>query len=110
VLLYTLEQAPHERRIIEQCLRERLPFPQAIQKAPELWMGLELFYSAFLDLDGDRPSGWSLMRIPWTVMADYAHAYNIVDEQREDLFYLVREMDKAYVAHMDKKSKKKKKK
>lgn len=73
-------------------------------------MGLELFYSAFLDLDGDRPSGWSVRPIPWTIMIDYCQAYNIVDEQREDLLYLVRAMDRAYIKHTNQKEKKKKKK
>ena len=108
-MLYTLEQAPNERRIIEQCLRERLPFPQAIEKAPELWIGLELFFGAFLDLDGDRPSGWSVRSIPWTIIMDYCQAYNIVDEQRDDLFYFVRAMDRAYIKRETDRQKKKKK-
>ena len=107
MLLYTLEQSPHEKKIIQQCLRERLPFPQAIQKAPDLWIGLELFFGAFLDLDGDRPSGWSMRPIPWTSLMNYAEAYNIVDEQREDLFYYVRAMDKAYVKRINEQTKKK---
>lgn len=107
MLLYTLEQAPHEKKIIQQCLRERLPLPQAIQKAPDLWIGLELFFGAFLDLDGDRPSGWSMRPIPWTSLMNYAEAYNIVDEQREDLFFYVRAMDRAYIKRMDEKTKKK---
>jgi len=108
-LLYTLEQGPVERRIIEQCLRERLPFPQAIQKAPDLWIGLELFFGAFMDLDGDRPSGWTVRPIPWTVIMDYAQAYNITGEQREDLLHFVRAMDKAYIERETKKQKRKKK-
>lgn len=93
---------------MQTCLRERLPFPQAIANAPDLWMGLELFFSAFLDLDRDRPSGWTMRPIPWTVIIDYAQAYNIVDEQREDLLYFVRAMDKAYMAYVAKKEKRKK--
>ena len=109
-MLYTLEQGPVERNIIQQCLRERLPFPQAIQKSPELWIGLELFFGAYLDLDGDRPSGWTVRPIPWTILVDYCVAYSIVGEQREDLLYLVRAMDKAYIEHVTKKSKRKGKK
>jgi len=104
-----MEQGPYERNILEQCLRERLPIPQAIQNAPELWMGLELFFGAFLDLDGDRPSGWDIRPIPYLIMVDYCAAYNIVDEQREDLLYLVRAMDRAYIDHQKKKNKGQKK-
>jgi len=102
-----VEQGPVERRIIEQCLRERLPFPKRIANAPELWMGLELFYGAFLDLTTDRPMGWDARPIPWTAIRDYADAYDIRDEQREDLFDLVRAMDIAYLKHLEKKAKKK---
>lgn len=107
-MLYTVEQGPVERKIIEQCLRERLPFPRKIRDAPELWIGLELFFGAFIDLDGDRPSGWTLRPIPWARIMDYAEAYNIADEQREDLIFLVRMMDKAYLKHMEKKAQKNK--
>ena len=107
-MLYTLEQGPVEQGIIKTCLRERLPFPQAIQNAPELIMGLELFYGAYLDLDGDRPSGWTVRPIPWTVLVDYCVAYNITGEQREDLLYFVRRMDKAYIHHTTTKEKRKK--
>lgn len=107
-MLYTLEQGPVERKIINQCLRERLPLPQAIQKAPVLWLGLELFFGAFLDLDGDRPSGWNMRPIPLLTIVDYAKAYNITGEQREDLLYYVRGMDRAYMKHETKKGKRKK--
>lgn len=103
-----MEQGPGERKIIETCLRERLPFPKRIENAPELCLGLELFYSAWCDLDTDRPVGWNARPIPWTAMRDYADAYSITGEQREDLFYFVRAMDKAYLKYVDSKAKKSK--
>jgi len=106
-LLYSIDQGPQECKIIQQCLRERLPFPQAIQNAPQLQMGLELFFDAFLDLDGDRPPGWTTSPIPWAVVKDYAKAYNITGEQRDDLVFFVRRMDRAYLGHLEKKAKKK---
>jgi len=42
-------------------------------------------------------------------MMDYCQAYNIVDDQRDDLLYLVRAMDRAYIDHMAAKEKRKKK-
>ncbi len=71
-------------------------------------MGLELFWCAYGDLDGDRLSGWSTRPIPWAVIHQYAEAYDIVGEQRDDLFYLIRAMDKAYIKHLDGKNKKEK--
>lgn len=103
-------QGPVEKRIIEQCLRERLPFPKTIESAPELWIGSELWFGAFLDLDGDRPSGWDIRPIPWMVIKDYARTYDFEEDQANDLFYFVRGMDKAYIKHCQKKTKTGKKK
>jgi hypothetical protein len=72
-------------------------------------MGLELFYGAYVDLDGDRPAGWSTRPIPWGVIRDYGSAYGITGDQLDDLFYFIRAMDKAYIEHLNKKAKQKKK-
>jgi hypothetical protein len=105
-LLYALEQGPVEKRIIDQCMRERLPLPQRIQDAPELWIGLELYYGAFVDLNTCRPSGWGMCPIPWTAIADYASVYRITGEQKDDLFYFVRAMDAAFMGYCQDKEKK----
>jgi len=89
-------------------MRERLPLPKRIQNAPEMWIGLELYYGAFLDLNTCRPSGWSVCPIPWTAIADYAVAHEIKGEQRDDLFYFIRYLDSAYLKYYEKKNKSKK--
>jgi hypothetical protein len=88
-------------------MRERLPLPHAIQSAPDLWLGLELYYGAFVDLNTCRQSGWSVSPIPWTAIADYARAFRIEGEQRDDLFFFVRAMDTAYLEFCEKKAAKK---
>ncbi len=60
-------------------------------------MGLELYFTAWLELDPDRPSGWGVGPIPWRSIGDYAKVFKIQGEQRDDFFYLVRAMDNAYV-------------
>ncbi len=82
-------------------MQERLPLPQRIQDAPELWLGLDLYYGAFLDLNSCRPSGWGICPIPWTAIADYTEAYGITGEQRDDLFYFVRAMDTAFMKYQE---------
>jgi hypothetical protein len=75
-----------------------LPLPQAIQNAPELTIGLELYYGAFFDLDPDRPqSHGGLGPIPWSSIHSYAVAWALDEEQTDDLFYYVRQMDSAYL-------------
>lgn len=78
-------------------MRERLPLPQKIQNAPQLILGLELYYSAFIDLNSTRSLGMVPGPIPWPVIKGYAETYEFSEEQTEDLFYFVRSMDKAYL-------------
>lgn len=89
-------------------MRDRLPLPNRIQNAPVLWLGLEFFYSAFLDLNTCRPSGWNLGPIPWSAIADYANAMDVIGEQRDDLFFFVRSLDSAYLEYHEVKAKHKK--
>lgn len=95
-------QAPIEQRIIKQCLRERAPFPRKIRDAPRLHLGLELYYDAFWELSTCRAAGMSLGPIPWSAIKDYAETFELDEAQQEDLFYLVRAMDNAYLDHRSK--------
>lgn len=87
----------HERRILVQCLRERLPLPQKIQNAPELKLGLELYFGAFFDLNTCRPIGWSIAPIPWSSINDYARTFEFDELQTEDLFFYISHMDIAFI-------------
>lgn len=84
-------------------MRERLPLPRRIQDAPELHLGLEIYYDAFFDLHTCRPVGMGLGSIPWSVMKDYALTWGLDEDQMVDLFYYVRAMDKAYLDWVAKK-------
>lgn len=77
-------------------MRERLPLPGKIQNAPELELGLELFWSAFWDLNSSRPIGLDEGPIRWVDIWDYCDRMEIYDEQREDLLHHIKEMDQAY--------------
>ena len=102
-MLYTLEQGPVEKRIIEQCFRERLPLPMKIQNAPQLYLGLELYLGAYFDLQSCRPSGWGDAVIPWLTVDDYATRRGLDDEQREDLQVIVRRLDEEYLSYRESK-------
>ena len=86
-----------ERDIVEKCIRARQPFPNAILNAPELQIGLNLFYVAFLDLTSCRTLGYAQGPIPWLAIHHYCDAHDITGEQREDVFYHVSHLDKAYL-------------
>lgn len=79
---------------MEQCLREKIPFPQAIQNAPTLLQGLELFFVGFKDLANDRSSGGV---ITWSVIHEYSKNLGLGEEQKEAMHYHIQEMDNAYL-------------
>lgn len=94
-----------EEQIIEQCKARAIPLPEKIANKPFLWMGLELFYHAFFDLNTCRPVGMALCPIPWLCMRDYARTFEFDEDQEERLYYFIRQMDDAFLQYHDKKAK-----
>lgn len=84
----------------------RQPYPDAIANAPELMTGLNLFYTAFMDLTSCRALGYAQGPIPWLAIHHYCEAHEIEDEQREDMFYHVSRLDKTYLDWSAEKAKK----
>jgi hypothetical protein len=101
--LYQLQQGPTEKTIIEQCIRQRRPLPDALANAPELFFGLELYYIAFLEISTSRVAAGA--PVSWLSTSQYADALRLSDEQREDLFFFVSKMDEAYLNYQETKSK-----
>lgn len=101
-----LEQGPNEQKIIEQCVRQRKPLPQSIENAPELWLGNELFYCAFMDLNSERHVGFGEGPIPWSSVLHWCREYHIIGLQREDMHYHINKLDTAYLEHRAKQAKK----
>lgn len=89
-----MEQGKTAKSIIDQADRTGMELPEKLQNAPEVELGLGIFYDAFWDLDTCR---FELGPIPWTAIFTYCEQYEIYGEQREDMFFYVMEMDKAYL-------------
>lgn len=83
-----------------------MPLPQAIANAPELELGLDLFYLAFMDLTTCRSMGFGEGPIPWSAVRDYCDELGLEGEQRDDMFIHIRLMDTAYLNHRASKVKK----
>lgn len=82
-----------------------MPLPERIKTAPELFLGLDLYYRAFLDLTSCRNVGsGSEGPIPWIAILQWAEAYQLSGEQREDLFYHIGVMDDVYLKFKAKKA------
>lgn len=86
-------------------MREGSPLPQRIQNAPQLAFGMQMYFTAFLDLTSCRQLGMTLGPIPWTAVNDYAIDLGLDEESTEDLHHFVRAMDNVYVSHHSKKVK-----
>lgn len=73
--------------------------------APELFLGLELFYIGFLELTSCRSIGMAPGPIRTLDMMDYCDRNGIVDEQREDFLWLMTRLDQKYLEWSAKRAK-----
>ena len=80
------------------------PIPDVIKNAPEIPLGLELFYNAFSELNSSRQFGFSEGPIPWKAVHDYCCANEICGEQKDDLFFYVAELDDEYLSILKERS------
>lgn len=74
-----------------------MKLPDRIQNAPELNLGLELFYIGFLELTSCRVIGMGLGPIPMMAMLEYCEINGIDGEAREDFLWLLQRLDHKYL-------------
>lgn len=78
--------------------------PDRIVNKPKLAPGLVFFFDAFWELDTERSLA-DLAPIPWSKVIMYGKEHGLGVEDREDLLYLIREGDNAYLRRMAEKRK-----
>lgn len=100
-----LDLGPIEQTIAKQAMRAGAPLPDRIANAPELIPGLELYLNAFFDLDSDRTHVFAPTAIPWTSIHNYAVAFELDEQQTEDLFLFVKAMDSKHLKRVAEKMK-----
>lgn len=86
-----------EQRIIEAAIRRRQPLPDVIANAPELLLGLDTYYEAFVELSTCRTD---LGPIPWTAVDRYAERHSFEGESFLYLLKMIRAMDDVFIKHM----------
>lgn len=94
-----------EQRMIQECYRRKKALPERIQDAPDLLLGLELYFNAFIELNTCRSTGWSAGPIPSWSVGEYADRLDLNEDETEDLHYHMRMMDQAFLKHMARKNK-----
>jgi hypothetical protein len=103
-----MQQGPTELKILEQAGRAGSPLPESIQNAPELRLGLGIFFSGFLDLSNCRSSGMVEGPIPWTAIQAYCDWMGLDDETAADMHFHISNLDAARSKyHRSKEDKKK---
>jgi hypothetical protein len=103
VLLYGIEMGATEQRMAQQFARSGQPIPDRILNAPRLRLGLALYLNAFYDLNTERQQGFTVGRISWLAMKQYAEFHKFDEEQSEYLIYFLQAMDSAYLKHSENK-------
>jgi hypothetical protein len=99
-LRYALEQAPYEERLLELAERSGGPPPQAIQDKPTLEHGLDLYWDAYQDLQGERGDMGGPIR--WSAIILWAQVHELDSRQTLDLVSYIQGLDAFHRDWMDK--------
>lgn len=98
----------NEKTLLERAQMQHMPIPTQILNAPELENGLGYYMTVFNMLTGSRPSSDGFVaRIPYQTILLYCQENGITGDAREDMFYLIHELDVCFVNHMFEEMKKK---
>lgn len=100
-----MEHGPVEKAIIAQAVRQGQAIPRKIAEAPQLYMGLGFYFTAFLSLSDERSIGWAEGPIPWRAMSEWCVANEVDETTIPDFFYLIKQMDAAYLKKQSEKRK-----
>jgi len=105
--LYQLQQGPSELTILEAAARRADGrIPNSIQNAPELRMGLQLYFSGFLDLSNCRSAGMVEGPIPWTAIQAYCVWMELDEETSLNMHYHIGKLDEVRYKHLRSKEEK----
>lgn len=78
-------------------MRFGLPLPDRIQNAPELLLGLQLYYQGFIELTSCRQIGMALGPVSYLSMMEYCRAVGIEGDQRDDFLWITSRLDQRYL-------------
>ncbi len=82
-------------------MRSGRNIPDRIANAPELRLGLQIYMSAWLDLNTTRSIGMSTGPIPWLAVHEWAMLHELDLEQKEQLHIYIPAMDAEYFNYLE---------
>lgn len=105
--MYGLTFGPHQDQIAAAAEEMGQPIPETVSDRPEIRPDLEIYWEAYMDLNGTRASGFGLGPIPWTALDRFAARHGLDDpEEFQNLKEIVWLVDKEYLTwHEDQKKK-----
>lgn len=101
-----MQQGKFEEKIREQARLTGNKLPPSIQNKPQLTIGLDLYWKAFVDLSADREIGMAEGPIPWSAVHLWAQRRGIHGDDFERLWFIIHDMDVVYMEHQGKEAKK----
>lgn len=97
-MLFQLEQGQTAEQIILECENRGIELPQKLQNAPELWLGLGIYWEAFLRLSsGRQASGFGVGPISWIQIEEYCDRQRVSNDQRLIFHHHISCLDRAYL-------------
>lgn len=88
-----------EEQIRREARRFREPLPKRIENKPSLFFGMALYLNAWFELDTERKRPEPISR---SMCFQYAHDYELSEEQRDDLWYFVQRADNTFLTWLNK--------
>jgi hypothetical protein len=101
-----MEMEQVEQRIIRECYARRRKLPDKIVNAPDLFVGLELYFIAFTELNSCRSTGWGPGPIPSWCIDEFAERQGLDSDETEEMHHHIRQMDAAFLKYTERKNKK----
>ena len=86
-----------EDAVYKEHFRSGQKLPKAVAEAPRLYIGLDMYLTAFFELTTDRQNGMSVGFIPWTSRLNYARLLKLNDMDTQEFIYIIGRMDSAYI-------------
>lgn len=104
-MLHSTDVSPDvEDAVVKQAKRFGDALPDRVHERPVLPEGLGLFVQVFNDLDTERSLA-EYQPIPWSKIVQYGEYYQFPAADVEDLLYVIRQVDNAYLRRLVAKNK-----
>lgn len=93
--------------IIQDCERHGDELPDQIKNAPILEDWMLFYFDAFHELGTDRQFGFQAGPIPMSSLFLYVDRYDFSEDDAEDFFFIIRQMDNHFLKEQERKAKSK---